>query len=211
MYRRIACVSLVAALVPSFAFANLLLVNPGFEVGDGQNVFNGSASNDTTTNVGWTATTAAWYGVDRFNDAPEGLSYAYLGVSNTGGAPGVIETVASARALVTAGEEYELTASVRSGTGFTPSAFTLNIDFFDNGGSLLGSITESVLAITVTTSFASFSVTGLAPANSVSAGARFTTVNGNDVDDFNLTLVPEPAALTLCGAMGLLLARRRQA
>jgi hypothetical protein len=131
------------------------------------------------------------------------------------------QTVAGA-----AGTSYKLTGWAGGEANLTGNA-VFAIDFLNSGGGLLSSASLDITAQLVIPNGESFnykqySVEGTAPAGTTQVRARASMLNGLPnpagggqayvVDDFTLTVVPEPATLGMfgLGLLGLQMARRRR-
>jgi hypothetical protein len=123
-----------------------------------------------------------------------------------------IKTAVASRPAVTPGFTYN--ASVTYDNYSTPAGVSYYIDWFDAGGSALGSIGGALGDPNGSGTFAPttqlFQVSGVAPANAAKAGVRFQSENGSyagaTADNFAFTAVPEPASMALIalGALAIL-------
>jgi hypothetical protein len=111
-------------------------------------------------------------------------------------------------------------ATVTQDNYFAPSGAAFFIDWFDGGGNLLtssgGPLGDPNGALTYAPYTQLFSINASAPAGAASAGVRLEAGNagyaGMAADNFTLSLVPEPGAMTLVllGGLSFLRAARRR-
>lgn len=206
--------SATVLLATASANASLLTNNPGFEA-DGA-IGNNSSANNGNTIMGWDFQfgSSGFAGFRTFvaaDDVPSNTGgSATLQLNNTS-----ITTAASSRAAVVAGTEYILSVKVGEWVNnVSPTAIqVLAIDWYDLSGVLLSSAETSFDAaardeddpLTIE------SVSGFAPVGAVAAGARFDS-SGDWVhlDDFSLTIIPEPSSIALAGIGGVLMVLRRR-
>ncbi len=184
----------------SHATANLL-VNGNFEATPANVYFDGFDPSLSGDAPGW----------NLFLGAADG-SYVYVngvGSSNVdvdmgnGAAGGGLETAIGSRPAVVPGLGY--LATVTYDNYFAPAGASYFIDWFDGGGSLLGSVGGPLGDPNGPFVFEPYtqllSVSGVAPAGSAAAGVRFIAGNsgyaGLTADNFTLT--PEPTSLALIG------------
>lgn len=115
-----------------------------------------------------------------------------------------------------AGENYALSAWFLFETNYTAAGTVLAMDFLDGSNAVLGSATTDVeTVVTRGAGWTEVSVSGLAPAGTVSVRARASFIDGTlnalnpqsaFVDDFNL--VPEPTTALMLLVPAFLLRRR---
>ena len=205
----IASVVILLALSTVAAHAqNLLTNNPDFNTPPYN--FNGAT-------LGWTGTNVSGYygSSNAFISGQEGVAYGYAGNGGT------LATAAADRATVTTPgvESFTLTFQAQQEAGTQPTTFAL--DFFNAGGVSVGSVS---LNLVPTTNLADgYSINGVAPVGSATAGARVVTVNGGQVrvDNFVLTsvgaaVVPEAGTLALLAtgataSVGMVVRRKKSA
>jgi hypothetical protein len=193
------------------AVANML-VNGDLEASPAFSYFDGVSSTDPNLVPGWTM-----FG-DGPPDASSWVQVSYDAVGNTIdldlagsetsaadsdfiGLSGIKTAVAS-RPAVSPGASY--IASVTYDNYFTAAGISYFIDWFDVGGSLIGSAGGPLGDPNGPFVYAPYSqlfqVAGTAPAGAVAAGVRFQSSNdgfsGAAADNFRL--VPEPGAVALC-------------
>jgi hypothetical protein len=195
-------------LTPTAAMANLL-TDPGFE--SGTPVPSGVG--------GWEPFNGAEFSTEQaFNGA-----YSMKLIANNS-VPGAFQTLPA-----TPGEAFTLTGYALAPValaGPEPAFGGIQVSFFDAGGNDLGTVETPGAAAAdfrgvndpagdfVTGEWEFLSVTATAPAGAVKIQAFpiYIDFSGNEqgiyVDD--MTLVPEPASLTLLGACGLALFFRRR-
>lgn len=220
----VAFLALALGGLQSDAAANSL-VNGDLEASPAFTYFDGVSSTDPNLVPGWTM-----FG-DTPPDASSWVQVAYdsggntidldLSGSETSGADpdfvglaGIMTAVGS-RPAVVPGRSY--VAKVTYDNYFTDAGISYFIDWFDGGGSLLGSsggaIVDANGPLTYDPYNQLFQVGGSAPAGAGSAGVRFQSSNngfaGAAADNFSL--VPEPGSLMLAAvAMSALVGTSRR-
>lgn len=206
---------LVFVLQAVILVASSLAANAAFLVNNISHEADGGLGDNTVENSGNTITgwefasssSAGFAGFKTFDaaDVPSNRDGDWtLSLNNTS-----IETAAAGRGAVIAGAEYVLVAlgGNFSGTSEQSNIQRLGIDWFDFGGSGLSYSAldfTPILRATNTAHLAEILVTGLAPVGAVSAGISMD-ITGDWVlmDDFSLTVVPEPGtALLVWGGAG---------
>lgn len=202
MIRKLMGMVVVLAVAATVAQANLLL-NYGFE----------SALSASDWSATWGAgqfTRQTW------NTPPEGSYAIYLYGGWSGGDTwgGGLQAVNSG---ITAGNTYDLSASFYSDNGWSSASQMLKLEFFDGSATLLAAYTNTLSGLP-DASWATRSVSGLAPAGSAYAqvvfeGSGFGANGVLGADNFSLTqqVIPEPtvAMLGLVGGAVALFLRRK--
>lgn len=123
--------------------------------------------------------------------------------------PGIVE-----------GTPYDFSVWSRSNGNVTNGA-EIRIEWFDAGGTFIGSTGNLEFQDSLTAAYQQFTVSGVAPTGAVRANAVVAVQSFlNDgvladisiaVDDASFVVVPAPASAALMGLGGLVMARRRRA
>ena len=126
----------------------------------------------------------------------------------------------------TPGVTYMLSGWAGAEANYLATRSLFAIDFLDSGNSVIGSTEVDLAGLFVDNGlsfdYKQYTVTATAPANTANVRARVSMIDGISnpagggqafvVDDFQLTVVPEPTtvALGLMGLLGLLVVRARK-
>lgn len=213
---------LMSAVVVTFATAlpasaaNLVL-NPGFELGTDT-----VADSWTQATTGNQANTNPL--VERSDESPWSGSFAmrlsYSNIASPGGGSNAVVRQDTASGSITPGEMYDFSFyAKRDGVFGAGTVANFQVVFLDSGGNTIAGPGSTSIGGTITEEYALFGVSGIvAPAESDVARVFIRLTGGASsnvsaimfVDDVNLSVVPEPAALSLLGLGALGLLRRRR-
>lgn len=157
-----------------------------------------------------------WAGPAPTPDTNPGDNAVFFKAFTGGGANGPATGHLFQDVLATPGVMYQLTGWAGAEANYLAARTLFAIDFLDGGNSLIGNTELDLAGLFVDNGLAfdykQYTVTATAPANTVSARARVSMIDGISnpagggqafvVDDFELTVVPEPASV-LIGLIGL--------
>jgi hypothetical protein len=211
-------VSLTLVVAMELSFVGLqshaavnMLANGDLEASPAFSYYDGVSSTDPNLVPGWTMfgdappDASSWVQV-AYDSGGNTIDLDLAGSETTGADPDFfglagIMTAAGSRPAVVPGRSY--VASVTSDNYFTDAGISYFIDWFDGGGSLIGSagglLGDPNGPFVYDPYIQQFQVGGSAPAGAASAGVRFQSSNngfaGAAADNFRL--VPEPGSLVL--------------